>query len=543
MQLDRLPKDGECARLAGVDTPDASHLLSEPPRGQYKWLHKKGTQIVQAPTWLLDLLRPKGKQEGQPAPRKSDSSPYAEKALIQEVAMLTASHNGCRNDQLNRAAFSLGQLVGGGELSQSHVEAMLTTAALTIGLDERETKRTIASGLKKGMADPRHTPERDEDFYTGQTGHTRQAGQTGHLEETPDTAGQRDALPDTTGRPVGEPDTTGQGKFPAGSLWAEVRKWVESSSGSFYGTDIDRDLGLTTRREKKSRSDCLAQLVLLKTLRKDKEIRSKFHTTVETLQEVDWDEVKEEPYPISLPLGLDDLVAIGPRTVILLEGVTNAGKTAIALDALLANMESQSEEPPQLLYLFSEGGPAEILSRVRSSGYDLATFKQRVRASDCPRNQAWVIQDHNPDGITVVDFLEPQGGEYFRLGQQVSEIWESLGQGVAIVCLQKKTGCTIGRGGEAIREKPRLSMTLDVLDKAEGYVLVTLKIVKCKTPRNPRSNPDGKECHLAIVEGSRLVQLSDWRYCSEKEYEALIPQYRLQMERIFERETPRWEVD
>ncbi|MER6970548.1 AAA family ATPase [Nocardioides sp. NPDC000445] len=80
---------------------------------------------------------------------------YAAQALALEVAELRSATEGTRNDVLNKAAFSLGTLVGAGHLSRATVEERLTAAALAVGLDEEETRRTLASGLDKGIASPR----------------------------------------------------------------------------------------------------------------------------------------------------------------------------------------------------------------------------------------------------------------------------------------------------------------------------------------------------------------------------------------------------
>ena len=62
---------------------------------------------------------------------------------------------GERNAGLNRAAFVLGRLVGGGELAAEVVFGELLLAALATGLGEREAARTIRSGLEAGARAPR----------------------------------------------------------------------------------------------------------------------------------------------------------------------------------------------------------------------------------------------------------------------------------------------------------------------------------------------------------------------------------------------------
>jgi putative DNA primase/helicase len=86
-------------------------------------------------------------------PAKYDS--WAEKALTQEIANLRAAGPGGRNDQLNRSAFCLGQIVGAGLLDEQDVTDELTRAALTVGLDAKEIGPTITSGLEAGAKKPR----------------------------------------------------------------------------------------------------------------------------------------------------------------------------------------------------------------------------------------------------------------------------------------------------------------------------------------------------------------------------------------------------
>jgi len=93
-----------------------------------------------------------------PAGRQAVPCGYAESALAGEVAALRATPEGRRNDQLNRAAFALGQMVGAGALDRGRVERELLATARDIGLGSRETAATIRSGVKAGMAEPRAIP-------------------------------------------------------------------------------------------------------------------------------------------------------------------------------------------------------------------------------------------------------------------------------------------------------------------------------------------------------------------------------------------------
>ncbi len=88
------------------------------------------------------------------------SSGYAESALQGEIERVRNTPPGGgkdsgRNNALNRAAFSLGQLVGAGLLERAHVEAELRQAASQAGLRNGEIGPTILSGLNAGERTPR----------------------------------------------------------------------------------------------------------------------------------------------------------------------------------------------------------------------------------------------------------------------------------------------------------------------------------------------------------------------------------------------------
>lgn len=87
---------------------------------------------------------------------------YAARALDDELDRLAHAVEGERNDTLNRAAFSLGQLVAAGLLDGEHVRYQLTDTARRIGLDPVEIDKTIASGFRAGSQHPREITPREQ---------------------------------------------------------------------------------------------------------------------------------------------------------------------------------------------------------------------------------------------------------------------------------------------------------------------------------------------------------------------------------------------
>ncbi|MDX9974071.1 MAG: bifunctional DNA primase/polymerase, partial [FCB group bacterium] len=132
----------------------------------YEWaecLSPDDVSLAPFPCVLLDLLR-KQSERPAPAPTSPRATPsdlrnrYLEKALSEELDAVTSMPEGQRNDRLNRAAFSLGQLVGEG-LNPEDTAELLLSAAMRAGLTESEARATIRSGLTDGQAHPRVIPE------------------------------------------------------------------------------------------------------------------------------------------------------------------------------------------------------------------------------------------------------------------------------------------------------------------------------------------------------------------------------------------------
>lgn len=114
---------------------------------------------VPLPAWLTRELarRPAAHSEISrtwcPEPR---DGAYARAALVSETETVASAPEGTRNVTLNRAAFNLGQLVGAGQLTASHVTAELARAAAAAGLPEPEIRRTIRNGMTAGTRSLRH---------------------------------------------------------------------------------------------------------------------------------------------------------------------------------------------------------------------------------------------------------------------------------------------------------------------------------------------------------------------------------------------------
>lgn len=158
-------KLGPCLDVRG----DGGYIVAAPSLHKsgrlYEWVDFSA-DLAEMPAWLVERLR---KPVPSPAPMAAavlrpdaPGTAYVLEAVAREVAALRSTGQGGRNDQLNRSAFNLGQLVAGGELDEGLARAELEAAALSVGLGEHEIEVTMASGLASGKLQPRRVPERPQ---------------------------------------------------------------------------------------------------------------------------------------------------------------------------------------------------------------------------------------------------------------------------------------------------------------------------------------------------------------------------------------------
>lgn len=153
--------------VPGADWRGRGGYVVAPPstdhRGGWEWVDGYGpdTPLPALPYWLAEVLDPT--TTTRPVLRvlpggRRDTDAYARRALEAEVGRVALAPVGQRNDQLNRSAFSLGQLVAGGVLDIEEVAGALYNAGVRAGLPGREVENTVRSGLSRGVQLPRTAP-------------------------------------------------------------------------------------------------------------------------------------------------------------------------------------------------------------------------------------------------------------------------------------------------------------------------------------------------------------------------------------------------
>jgi hypothetical protein len=135
---------------------------------RYRWLRPLTPDLPQVPEPLQDLLVPKDRQRAQPAPLfrpVATGHPYGRKALDDELADVASAPKGRRNHTLYQAGIRLYSLVAGGVLDHAQVQDGLLAAADASRLladEPLQTRRTLASAERTGLAHPRSVPARKQ---------------------------------------------------------------------------------------------------------------------------------------------------------------------------------------------------------------------------------------------------------------------------------------------------------------------------------------------------------------------------------------------
>ncbi len=139
----------------------------------YRWAdgHEPwNAEIAALPASILERLRATerpNRQQGPPTTPSDEISAkamrYAHTAMKLELHAVCMAGHGSRNETLNKAAFSLGTLIGGGYLDRAEVEQALIAAAKSCGLEADEAAATIRSGIGSGIVHPRKIADPSSD--------------------------------------------------------------------------------------------------------------------------------------------------------------------------------------------------------------------------------------------------------------------------------------------------------------------------------------------------------------------------------------------
>ncbi len=276
------------------------------------------------------------------------------------------------------------------------------------------------------------------------------------------------------------------------SLAEMIRGWVEQTTGWWQTDELDRDLGVSSVKDKNNRRFVLHDLKSKGIIEAHPKLNKQWRYINTRVTSLDFKVAqKTGALPVRWPLGIEKFVNIFPGNLAVVAGSPNAGKTALLLNFIYLN---DSEFP--IYYFCSEMGEVELRDRLEQfPGMDVAEWKFQAfeRASDFADVMV-------PDAVNVVDYLE-MTDELYNVNKHLTAIQQKLESGIAIVAIQKKLKADFGRGQEFGLEKPKLYLSLDA---------GRLKIVKGKSWARKGVNPNGLRVDFKITDGCLFDETSTW---------------------------------
>ncbi len=127
----------------------------------YRWVRSPlgGMPAPLPDAWIARMVKPAVApvtNRPRTVPSTTGGSAYGRKAADDELARVRTEPQGDRNNQTNKSALALGSLFAGGEIGD--VRDDLIAAAMSAGLPESEARKTVESGWRAGLAQPRPAP-------------------------------------------------------------------------------------------------------------------------------------------------------------------------------------------------------------------------------------------------------------------------------------------------------------------------------------------------------------------------------------------------
>jgi len=296
-------------------------------------------------------------------------------------------------------------------------------------------------------------------------------------------------LPSHEEKPKSEVRPINQNK-QSRNLAEELRIWIENAYGNFTNTQIYNDLGISSPAEK-----TLIRVTLHRLSEKgdiEKGLTSgTFRKIDRSVNIISIDDDIPPALNIEWPGEIEKLVEIMPKSVVVVAGALQAGKTAYLLNVALLNKDTFPT-----FYFTSEFGSGELRKRLAGFGYSMEIWR-KITFAEHSGNFQDVIK---PDGLNLVDYLEVDDeGAYYKIPIQIRRIYEKLNTGVAVVGLQKPFGRDFAFGGQQTGDKPRLYISLEKN---------TLKIVKGKLWKTG-TNPNEMTRGFKLICGAKF-QWEEW---------------------------------
>ncbi len=272
-----------------------------------------------------------------------------------------------------------------------------------------------------------------------------------------------------------------------------IRDWVVTTTGSFTYKDLFFEKGVTDP------TNMDYAYVVMKRLCEERLIKAinGRHGTFRLIDTdapvLNWKGVTDySGIDMLWPFELEKFVKIHPRNVIVVGGDPNKGKTAFLHNVIALNWRKHN-----ILLLDSENSKQELA--LRFSLYEDYELWPDDIARERSKDFGDAIEEYNPDGINIVDYLEIHEN-FYAVGKYLREIRDALTTGIAIVAIQKAKGAELPIGRDFSQQIARLVLTID-----PG--ILTIRKVKSFAQRNV--NPNNMKFKFKLEDGAHFTGIEE----------------------------------
>jgi len=272
----------------------------------------------------------------------------------------------------------------------------------------------------------------------------------------------------------------------------EVRAYVGGIEGRFTTQQIYSDLGLVSLQDKTAARQVLTRMK--GTVIQQDSLRSGVWRVIRgEVTEMDFSDIQTEELDLWLPFDLHNYVSILPGNIIVVTGDPDSGKTAFLLNVIKRNIEKWNCH-----YFNSEMGKEELHKRLTLFA-DFPIRDPHFHAYERSDDFQDVIQSGKHE-LNIVDYLQI-ADEFYLIGKHLNDIHKALGNGIAIVAIQKKDrNSDMPLGAQRALEKPRLAIALHAGSRSEPN---RVSILKCKNRKTDHSMI-GKSRKYKLIGGSEF---------------------------------------
>lgn len=203
---------------------------------------------------------------------------------------------------------------------------------------------------------------------------------------------------------------------------------------------------------------------------------------------------------------LADNIVVRAGDLILIAGVSNYGKTTLAMNFLAENVDKHKCVIMGNEYVTPDKSPTpRFLNRLETMDWVEWSNDKGDKFTLLP-----VLGDYaeyvQKDKLNIIDWVNIETGEHYMINTILQEIKRGLGRGVAIVVIQKSETSEAGRGGQFTKDFADVELLID----KHGEFQSRLKIGKVKEYKRYIT---GKMLAYEISDGVKLKNVREVKKC------------------------------